>query len=324
MATGNLLEKMKLARDSEHVAYTKFVNIYSKKNTDILYCFFEGDEDKKYYGTRLIVGYKREFKDFTCNGKDKVLKIQVMIKNRSEYNHAKTLFFVDKDYSDDSTKDNIYVTPCYSIENFYSTIETLKLILQHELSISEDDENFINILTYYNKSLILFHNKLIFLNTWLSCQDEIRRKSKSTTRLNINETLKKYFKENENMFTENLQIKLDIFNNLENQTFLEDTLFPNAPKVTDNMINNKKAYFSSVNKSCMFRGKFEFKFFIDFLKRMKEDLTKKELVIFKTKYKCNLIFQVDNAISVLSQYANTPNCLNTFFDENLKNIPSQN
>jgi len=318
MSNNNLLDEMKGSLKSAHVAYTKFVNSYSKNDTNLIYCFFEGDEDKRYYGSRLTLKYQQEYKDFNCGGKDKVYKAEELIKNRIEYAEANVLYFIDKDYSNDETNNNIYVTPCYSIENLYSTEETLKQILQNEFNMSSDDENFTKILEFYNESLILFHDKLLFLNSWLSCQNEIREKSKSSTRLNINETLKKYFKENENIFTKDLEIGLNIFDDLENQTILENILFPDAPNITYEIINSKITYFASLNKSCMFRGKFELKFFIDFLKRIKENLTKKEQIIFTKKYKCPLSFQVDNAISNLTQYANNPDCLYIFLDEHLK------
>jgi hypothetical protein len=68
----------------------------------------------------------------------------------------------------------------------------------------------------------------------------------------------------------------------------------------------------------MFRGKFELKFFIDFLKRLKEEATSKTPKILIKKYKCALSFKIEDSISVLAQYSNTPNCLIQFLDKHLK------
>lgn len=312
-----LLEKMKVAAEAGHVAYTNFVRAYSKNKPNLVYCFFEGDEDKRYYGARITILYEREYKDFTCSGKDKVIKAQELIKNRHEYNDAKVLFFVDKDYSDDKTNNTIYVTPCYSIENFYSSTETLINVLQNEFNMS-DDEDIEKVIKLYDESLTSFHNKLLFLNIWLAYQHDIRIESKLSTRLNINEALKKYFKVDENMFDKNLKVKVDIFNDLENIDILENILFPSASKISTEAIQEKRNNLDLQNLSCSFRGKFEFKFFIDFLKKLKEEVGSKNQKILPKKYKCNLYFQIDNGISVLTNYAITPSCLKVFLNSNLK------
>lgn len=320
MSSYDLLNEMKESAESGHVAYTNFARAYSKANPNIVYCFFEGDEDKKYYGTRITIKYDRKFEDFTCGGRDFVLKAIELIKNREEYSKAKVLFFIDKDYTDDKPEDELYVTPCYSIENFYTTDETLKNILQIEFNMNEGDEDFIKIVKQYTESLDSYHNKLLFLNAWLSCQHDIRISTKSNTRLNINEVLKKYFKIDENMFDINLNLKLNIFDDLENKEILENTLFKDAPKISDDLLEEKLAVFnlSDFNKTCMFRGKFELKFLIDFLKRLKEEATSKPPKILTKKYKCALSFKLEDSISVLAQYSNTPTCLTQFLDKHLK------
>lgn len=318
MNSFDLLNEMKESAESGHVAYTNFVRAYSKTKQNIVYCFFEGDEDKKYYGTRITIKHEREFQDFTCGGRDLVLKAKELIKNRLEYDKAKTLFFIDKDYTDDKVENELYVTPCYSIENFYSTKETLKKVLQSEFNMNKSDENFTKVVKLYTKSLDIYHDKLLFLNAWLSCQHDIRISTKSSTRLNINEVLKKYFNIDENMFDANLNLKLDKFDDLGNKEILENNLFISAPKVTTDMINSKIAYFDNIDNSCMFRGKFELKFFIDFLKRLKEEATSKHPKILTKKYKCALSFKLEDSISVLAQYSNTPTCLIQFLDKHLK------
>lgn len=320
MKNTSLLEEMKNSKQSAHVAYTNFVTAYSINKPDLVYCFFEGDEDKKYYGGRITIKYQKEFEDFTCGGRDFVLKAIELIKNRTEYNDAKVLFFIDKDYTYDKVEDKLYVTPCYSIENFYSTKDTLKRILNSEFNMKEREENFIKILDLYTTLLTNYHDELLFLNALLSCQYDIRIKTNTSTRLDINEVLKNYFKNNENMFDVDLNLRVNIFDDLRNKDILENILFKDAPKITDDLLDEKLVLFNSndFNKACMFRGKFELKFFIDFLKRLKEEATAKEQKILTKKYKCSLSFKLEDSISVLTQYSNTPNCLIEFLDEHLR------
>lgn len=320
MSKNDLYSLMQEESESGHVAYTNFVTTYSIDKPTLVYCFFEGDEDKKYYGSRITIKYEKNFEDFTCGGRDFVLKAIELIKNRTEYNKAKVLFFIDKDYTEDKVKDELYITPCYSIENFYSTKDTLKRILNSEFNMKEKDENFLKILELYTTLLTNYHDNLLFLNAWLSCQYDIRIKTKTNTRLDINEVLKNYFKNNDNMFDVDLNLRANIFDDLKNKDILENTLFNNAPKISDDLLNEKLALFNSSDfrKACMFRGKFELKFFIDFLKRLKEESTSKHPKILTKKYKCTLSFKLEDSISVLAQYSNTPDCLIQFLDEHLK------
>ena len=53
MSSCDLLNEMKISAESGHVAYTNFVRVYSKTKPNMVYCFFEGDEDKKYYYAAL-------------------------------------------------------------------------------------------------------------------------------------------------------------------------------------------------------------------------------------------------------------------------------
>jgi hypothetical protein len=316
MQNSNLLEKLKNAVDTEHVAFTKFVNAYSKKDKDTLYCFFEGYEDKRYYGLRIKFKHEKDFKDFTCIGKDNVKSIHRLIKNKAEYSNAKTLYFIDKDYSDDEIKENIYVTPCYSIENLYSTKYTLKEVLKSEFNISEEDEEFSDVLKLYSNLQNEYHGKLLFFNAWLSCQYDIKKLQSINTYLKIDETVKKYF---ESILNSNIGLRANIFDDLNNKVKLEE-LFENSPKITNNMLSAKIELFSSVgfDKGCMFRGKFELKLLVAFLQKIKEEAGKKSSAIFKNKHKCTLVFNLESIISTLAKDSYTPECLNDFLDKNLK------
>lgn len=316
MQSSNLLEKLKNAVNTEHVVYTKFVNAYSKKDIDTLYCFFEGHEDKRYYGVRINFKTQKDFKDFTCDGKSNVIKIQKLIKSKIEYSDAKTLYFIDKDYSSDKISENIYATPCYSIENLYSTEYTLKEVLKNEFNISEEDEDFTNILKLYNSLQSQYHEQLLFFNSWLSCQHDIRKLQNITTHLNIDDTVKTYF---DSILNNNIDLRENIFCDLNNIVKLEE-LFKNSPKISDDLLKAKIELFSSVSfdKGCSFRGKFELKLLVAFLQKIKEEAGKKSSIVFKNKYKCTLVFNLESIISTLTQYSYTPECLNSFLDNQLE------
>lgn len=75
-----------------------------------------------------------------------VLKaLNLVEKNRDEIYTAKA-FFVDSDY--DTTKYNnslLYQTPCYSIENFYTSQKAFSKMLNREFGINTTEKVFQNV-----------------------------------------------------------------------------------------------------------------------------------------------------------------------------------
>lgn len=314
MANTDLVGRLRESRHSGHVAYTKFVSCYSKDPNQI-YCFFEGLEDKRYYGVRINLKIGKDFKDFTCGGKDEVKRVADLIKNKVEYREAITCFFIDKDYSEDTTNENIYVTPCYALENFYTSTSTLKSILKNEFNMDEEEDDFNKIVDLYEKLQIEFHKKLLFFNAWLACQSDIRIQENRHTYLTIDESTKNYF---DKFLNHTFKIKENIFDDLNDITKLENELFSNAPKVVTDVLENKISLFENANHAYIFRGKFEIKLLVAFLQKIQAECRKKSSDIFSKKYKCTLTFELTNIISTLTQYAITPSCLNDFLDRNLK------
>ena len=308
--SNNLIEELRKSREIAPVAYTEFVLTYSK-DKKALYCFFEGDEDKRYYRMRI----EQEFENFTCAGKDNVKKVYRMIKEHQEYNGVKTLFFIDKDYSNEITNNNIYVTPCYSIENFYTTNEVLISILINEFNLKNSDSDFILILEKFYQLQRKFHNDLLIFNAWLSCQNDLREQNSSITYLSINDRVKLYF---EGIVKDKLN-EIKDFNDLKSIDFIENNLFTEAPKIEAKDLQNKINEFQSKINSCIFRGKFELKFMVSFLQQLKNEIGQKPIKsIFEKKQKCTFEFKHENIISTLSQYAITPDCLRKFINENQK------
>jgi len=308
--TDSLIEKLRNNRETAPVAYTEFVLSYSKEKNS-LYCFFEGDEDKRYYRIRL----NQKFENFTCGGKDNVKKVHRMINEHKEYNSANTLFFIDKDFSDEQTSGNIYVTPCYSIENFYTTKEVLINILISEFNLRETDSDFHTILERFNLLQTAFHNELLIFNAWLACQSDLRQNNGIKNYLSIDTKVKSYFEG----IVKNKLSKIKNFDDLKKIDFIENILFPEAPNIEAEKLQKKIDEYKSKINSCIFRGKFELRFMVSFLQQLKNEIGQKpSKSIFEKKQKCTFEFKYENIISTLSQYAITPNCLKEFINQNLK------
>lgn len=311
----DLLELLKEESNTEHVAFTEFMLSYSNDDTTVCYCFYEGDEDTRYYASRIkaFIG-ESEYLPFSCGGRDRVKKIIKLIENRKEYESAITFFFIDKDYTSEEISSKLYVTPCYSIENFYSSQATLVNILLNEFNIPKTHADYQKIINIFLSIQNKFHNKMLLINSWLACQSDLRLADNEIKRLNIDSTLSKYFK---GIVKDNLEDISD-FSDLNNLDTIQNILFPTAEKIPHEVVKNKlEAFKDNNNFSYDFRGKFELYFFVSFLIKLKNEVCKKDSSIFTHKRKCSLVFSKNNAISNLSQYADTPGCINDFIINNL-------
>jgi len=302
-----LIDILREESESEHVAFTEFALLY-KKDEDILYCFFEGNECKKYYALRIKYITEKLFYDFSCGGKESVLKAYNLITAKKEYEINRILFFIDRDFDQTHISKDIYMTPYYSIENFYTSVEALIEILKNEFNLKEENPDFMTAIDLYKKLQSEFHKRTLIINSWLASQHDIRKDKGIKTHLNIDQYLEKYFKR---IVNEDLN-SLSDFSDLNDVDFIENNIFINSPKVAKQSLNRKIGIFKKSVTQKAFRGKFELRFLVSFLNRLKDEICKKKPNLFTKKYKCNLRFEYINALSVLTQYAETTTCLTKY------------
>ncbi|MGI9649555.1 DUF4435 domain-containing protein [Chryseobacterium sp. RLHN22] len=311
----NIVEKLRSESENEHVAYTQFMLSY-KKNQKNIYAFYEGLEDRFYYPIRIeTIVYDKELKDFICNGKGNVVKVHNLIKNSAVYKEVSTLFFIDSDFDNNNYANTIYVTPTYSIENFFITEKCLAKILIAEFKFTPESPDFVKCMKMYRELLNKYISIVNNLNIWLACQADIRNTNKQSTRLNIDKNLKDLFPKNI------LDERLENINQISEISTIEniEKIFSSAQKIDAATFEKKLAAFSSENKTSRFRGKFFLKLLELFLFRLQSLDYKKHSDIFEKKYSCNLKFDYATLCSNLSQYASTPNCLREYITGISKN-----
>jgi len=296
------------ALDRCPVKYMEFTRVYSKF-PDAMICLFEG-EDVKYYGFRVefyLKGYK--WIPIECNGKKDVLELYRVISNHEEYSKANALFFIDRDFDEpieNIHRKYIYETPCYSIENFYASKDCFRSILVSEFKISEfcaNSQCHLNCLEAFEKVQSLFHNAIFFLNAWIKAHRKKERENK-INRLNLN----------------NVNIDKIVLISLENieKQYSDDKLnilFPEASTIDQQEIQSALDSFSGKNLTYEFRGKYEAEFVRLFLIKLREDRRKNTPKIFSKRGSVKLNISRKNIISELSQYADTPDCLEIFLTE---------
>ncbi|ACB51365.1 hypothetical protein cce_2015 [Crocosphaera subtropica ATCC 51142] len=303
-------------RGKATVAFTLFTRQY-EKNKLALFCFFEGKDDSKYYSVRIDLIVKPiDDNYFPCGKKSEVLRTHSLITEQEYYNHAKTAYFIDKDFDESIYKtldaDNaskIYETPCYSIENFYTSSYCFKRILRSEFTIDEIDDNFDTCLDLYENRQNEFHEKVGLLNAYIACLMKKDEQEKLDLKSKHNKLMKWFI------------IELDKIKSNYNLETLNNEFSPkNNPSQQD--INKELNYLRSQDCQKSFRGKFEIEFLRKFLEKLKEEANKKkdQQIYFSKKLTVSLLLSNDNILSQLSQYADTPDCLVKYLEQFKENV----
>lgn len=147
----------KMSEESECVEAI-FLSYVQNKSSQEIFLFFEGRDDFKYYCPRISsICNDKKYKKYDCNCKENVIRIHSMIINQTiRDNKIIRMFFVDKDYDDNSNiDDDIYITPTYSIDNLYFTDVAIENMLRAEMGLSEqskDDADDFNVAYNYIKN----------------------------------------------------------------------------------------------------------------------------------------------------------------------------
>ena len=160
---GLTIENMRKEREKAEAIYIQFANNRKHYGTHV-FCFYEG-EDGKYYNPRIeqkfdkIISYK-------VGNKKEVLKLLDRITSANIYSNVCVMFFVDRDYDTSMSdyREELFETPCYSIENLYVQHECLRKILQSEFGLNEFDNDFIKGMQDFERRSKEFNNQILEFN----------------------------------------------------------------------------------------------------------------------------------------------------------------
>jgi len=290
-------EMLKLTESTSTVAFHKFVLLCKGRESD-LYCFFEG-RDSQYYSPRIKSFTNKNYHPISCGNKSSVLDVYNWLSTIKEYAKFNKAFFVDRDFDNKIEKNDLYETPCYSIENFYVNSDCLSEILKNEFGLTEIDAEYKTIMTLFAKELNDFSKASLLLNAWYAAlkSKKINENLKSTC-VSLSDKLPNDF----------ICVKIGaITSSYDVQKIMEK--FPSAIKVSEEEINKEYNRLNSSEMHQMLRGKYQFAFYYEFLRYLIEDANcHKNILKKKTK------FNIDkaNMYGQLSQYASTTECLKKF------------
>lgn len=294
-----LVDNLRASRGKPVAVFVEFTRLYKQYET-ALYCFFEGEDDQ-YYGSR-IDNITRPEKDIylSCNGKQGVLGMHRLLTSRKHYANVRAAYFVDRDF-DKSVSDinlsGIYETPCYSVENFYTSTQCFSKILRSEFKLMESDENFERCISLYTKLQEEFHEAVELLNAWIACQRD------KSTELNISDVSVSQF----------VHIDLDKITRRYTSDDLY-TRFPKACTISEQELDTRRSELQANVPQKSFRGKFEIEFLLAFLQKLKNEANLGNYPYFTRKVKVVRTLSKRTIISDLSQYADTPDCLYSYLE----------
>lgn len=172
---------------SDIVALHQFRILWNHKG-DRVHLFFEGDEDGLYYmpEIRRYLG-SRLAHIYDCGGKKNVIDVREAI-YCDGYDINSCLFFIDRDFDDFlgtqvALDERTYITDYYSIENYISSTESVRIILQDFIKLSMADPEFRRIEEALNVMTMKFYKEVCRLTAWILAVKEMGGKP------NLNNTL---------------------------------------------------------------------------------------------------------------------------------------
>lgn len=295
MNTELSVAQMRKERLTQQAVYMEFVSSRKYYKTHV-FCFYEG-EDGKYYNPRVEQKFEKFF-SYKVGNKIEVLRLLERITFTDLYDDACVLFFVDRDYDDSISGcgEEIFETPCYSIENLYVQRECLSKILQSEFGLNEIDNDYKKCLRDFELREKEFNSQILEFNALAY----LRRKREINCSFGSIKT------------SHMIDVKV---NEVSKSPRYNETINEIKDKLgfSDREVDEaKKELLRKENYSLNFRGKNQLDFFVEFIK----DLRRLNNMggYFGTKYNGVHINITKNRLSELSQFAITPSSLDSFLE----------
>ena len=297
------VKKLTSALDSLAVVFAAFTRI--KQMPKRLIAIVEG-YDEPYYGIR----FKNTIQDtkfLPAKGKKRVLELREFILKHDDYKDSNVVYIIDADFDDNCSyiADDTYITPFYSVENFYFDDVVITDILSAEFHLSEHEspEEFEKVVKWIEKSKRDYLTIIKDYNYFVKAQRIMEEDKCGEVRLNLKNV------EDKKIYT--------ISNNgiTKNEDLILIDLFGDALPISNEVILQVESFFLDKQPEHCYRGKQHAYFLVKLFELLKRDRNSESPQIFVSKSKVSLQFSQDTLISSFSQYAVTPQCLKQFINK---------
>ena len=296
----SLLEEMKEARYTSASAFTEFVNC-KKFHKDNAFCFYEG-EDGKYYNKRIKEIIGNQVIEIIVGDKSNVIKLWERFKQDTVYKDVIKMFFVDRDMDDIPTEidDDLYITPCYSIENLYANETTFLNVIETEFMINKCDNDYKICKDMFNYTFKKFCDEMIDFNGLVMI-----RKNKGISHNLIDFS--------EYKISKMVEVTLDDVVRKSEYDCLKTELLAQMNSCEQELSECIRLLIENNNYVNDFRGKQQLDFLVKQIENLKLDNDK---LCKLTKKRNNIkICITKNRLSELSMFAITPQCLIDFISK---------
>lgn len=327
----NRIEMMEGMAEDESVAFHNFITITRDYNKAFI-LLLEGEDDIEYYNpifTQYIGEDKIDWVELVCYGRSNVIELIDDLKNhtRTEYINGAYFGFIDKDYNEVQSNphpDKMYMTPVYSIENFYASTQFIKKVLLRKFYVCENSPNeddYKSCLKNFTDRRDEFISGIIELDCFLRCNRIMYEEKKIQKKIHARE-IKLYH-----------NISIDLNRVVFHKNAL-DILGLKVNAFDVQSLKNAKAFYVGKNNDELsehVRGKFMMYFIHHYLHKLKEDNLKKQPTLFSKslenskkvgpnkitfkRTKMNLTKEKEDLMSDLSIFADKPSCLIKFLTQ---------
>lgn len=299
------------ARATYAVVWAKLIQQTQKPGNDVVFVF-EGKDDLRYYLSRIESHFgKYPDRVVVANGKENVLKLRGDVKKTKGFDQT-TAFFVDRDFDrlQDLSGETTYVTPTYSIENFFSNPKTIERFLTEEMQLVdyEDTPDREKAVSLYVEWLNLFSHSILPHCVWLKLNAEKILLLAETERKNLKDD---FLSRIVNVRWLNGKIYVDLLL----AAHMLHTIYPDFHPFTENELQVEMAKYKSEfnDASDAVRGKFLLPFLKIALANLIEDSNRREnRNIFSKRRRCVVQITEVSLMPTLARTAHTPNCLKEF------------
>lgn len=164
--------RLKQALSGPKTILHKFLTHYDP-NSERIYAFVEGDADETFYRGQIqrFISDESLIHTYNCEGKAKVINAYRDIVAKYP-DCQRVLFFLDKDVDELigvkwPSDPRIFVTECYSIENYIVSRQALSRYLKDYVTIKKVDLQIDDILDQFEADLADFHKLMLPIMAWI-------------------------------------------------------------------------------------------------------------------------------------------------------------
>ncbi len=288
----NEFDLLKIDTHNSSEALINFDHLTRKYPNSMIY--FIENKDAPYYCYRMSIANVSDSHPVICYNKSNVLDIYKIISSKPEYAIYFTAYFVDRDFDENLFSKDIYVTPCYSIENFYCTLDSFTRILEIDFGICPTCSNFNVLKELFSERLKKWQIAILDYNAWYMC---LKRNSKKP-KISLQDQFPNKYVDLKEGAVAIKKYSLDSIrrDNPEEEYISEEQIEIAKEEIKSDLCRN-------------IRGKYEMQFLFKFLSFLKDNSNNKNAKINYITRPYRGDISGKGMISTLSQYAETPESL---------------